>query len=173
MNNSDLLNSEKLDESVSNLINESLLDGLTENTSLLNASGEEFSYATARKQVKELTGCKKPAPLVGRILNPLLNLNYKKKKKEYDDCMKNYKASLEAQKKEVAASTQRKEEVEAELNRVKSELENSSAERTGSDRVVTDTFLGMPKAVGITVAIVGGLALLVGGVVLVKKLRAN
>jgi hypothetical protein len=173
MNNSDLLNSEKLDESVSNLINESLLDGLTENTSLLNASGEEFYYATAKKDLQKLSGCKKPAaPVLGLLTSGISNINYKKRKKAYEDCMKNYKASLEAQKKEVAASTQRKEEVEAELNRVKSELENSSAERTGG-RVVTDTFLGMPKAVGITVAIVGGLALLVGGVVLVKKLRAN
>ncbi len=170
MNNSDLLNSEKLDESVSNLINESLLDGLTENTSLLNVCGDEFSYATAKKDLEKLSGCKKPAaPILGVLTGGISNINYKKRKKAYEDCMKNYKASLEAQKKEVAASTQRKEEVEAELNRVKSELENS-AERTGG-RVVTDTFLGMPKAVGITVAIVGGLALLVGGVVLVKKLR--
>jgi hypothetical protein len=34
-----------------------------------------------------------------------------------------------------------------------------------------EKFLGMPKAVGITVTIVGGLALLVGGFFLVKKLR--
>ena len=40
-----------------------------------------------------------------------------------------------------------------------------SSERTG------DKFLGMPKAVGITVAVVGGLALVVGGIFLVRKLR--
>lgn len=34
-----------------------------------------------------------------------------------------------------------------------------------------DKFLGMPKTVGITVAVVGGLALIVGGIFLVKKLR--
>jgi hypothetical protein len=34
-----------------------------------------------------------------------------------------------------------------------------------------DKFLGMPKAVGITVTVVGALALIVGGIFLVKKLR--
>lgn len=35
----------------------------------------------------------------------------------------------------------------------------------------SDKFLGMPKTIGITVTIVGGLALIVGGILLVKKLK--
>ena len=32
-------------------------------------------------------------------------------------------------------------------------------------------FLGMPRAVGITVAVVGGLALIVGGMAIIKKMN--
>jgi hypothetical protein len=47
---------------------------------------------------------------------------------------------------------------------------DKSKEEDDSDDA-EDKFLGMPKAIGITVAIVGGLALIVGGIFLVKKLR--
>ena len=159
MNKSELLNAEQLDESVSNLINENLLDGLTENTSLLNADGEQFYYATARRQLRNLTGCKKPL------------VRTKKKLKAYNECMKNYKANLEREKQEAATSA--KAEVSKKLQEVEKELEDAKNQTPDSSRVVEgtgDKFLGMPKAVGITVVVVGGLALLIGGIFLVKKL---
>jgi hypothetical protein len=52
-------------------------------------------------------------------------------------------------------------------------IDKSTVEKTIEKEIKTinDKFLGMPKAIGITVAVVGGLALVVGGIFLVKKLR--
>ncbi len=46
-----------------------------------------------------------------------------------------------------------------------------SAKEISSENISSDKFLGMPKAVGITVVAVGGLALLVGGYFLIKKMK--
>ena len=48
------------------------------------------------------------------------------------------------------------------------ELNEDDVSRTSEN---DDKFLGMPKAVGITVTVVGALALIIGGIFLVKKLR--
>lgn len=45
-----------------------------------------------------------------------------------------------------------------------------SSEKAAMDKE-DDKFLGMPKGLGITVAVVGGLAILVGGFFLIKKFR--
>ena len=52
-------------------------------------------------------------------------------------------------------------------------IDKSTVEKTIEKEIETinGKFLGMPKAIGITVAVVGGLALVVGGIFLVKKLR--
>ena len=175
MNNSELLNAEQLDESVSNLINQNLLDGLTENTSLLNANGDVYSYATAGKDLQTLSGCKKPKPpILGLLTGGISNINYKKRKKAYEDCIKNYKANLEKQKQQVASSAAAQADLAAKLKKAEEELEDAKNQTPDSSRVVEgtgDKFLGMPKAVGITVAVVGGLALVVGGIFLVRKLR--
>lgn len=44
-------------------------------------------------------------------------------------------------------------------------------DKTTTDGGTDDKFLGMPRKVGIAVAVIGGLALVVGGVMLVKKMR--
>ena len=64
---------------------------------------------------------------------------------------------------------------EKELEKVTKDIQKNedagvSDDGKGSEKL-DDTFLGMPKAIGITVAIVSGLALVVGGIFLVKKLR--
>ena len=164
MNCPDLLNSEKLDESVSNLINESLLDGLTENTSLLNATG----YVTPEtiKAGTDLTTALVKATSSGRerrsegsCLRPALKESFLNRKKweEYRKC-----------KEEQAKDEERARAIESE----RTEQERLALERARiSQESGSVKFLGMPKAVGITVAVVGGLALVVGGIFLVKKLR--
>lgn len=172
MNCPDLLNSEKLDEGVSNLINESLLDGLTENTSLLNADGAEYSYASAYvnpdtiKAGVDLTTSLVKATSSGRerrsegsCLRPAVRESFfnRKKWEEYRKC-----------KEEQAKDEERARAIESE----RTEQERLALERARiSQESGSDKFLGMPKAVGITVAVVGGLALVVGGIFLVKKLR--
>ena len=198
MNNSELSNAGLLDEGVSNLINEnllsgltentsllnangnysnlineSLLNGLTENTSLLNASGEEFSYASAGKDLAALSGCKKPkSPLLGIFTGGLSNINYKKKKKAYEECISNYKANLESQRKEAAESKQKTAEIEAKLEQAKKELESAKSDNVDSSAKRQDSgdnkILGMPKgvAIGLGVAV-----LAVGGFFLYKKFK--
>ena len=95
--------------------------------------------------------------------------------KSYDTCVTDFN-----QRKAAAVQQQR----DFELQKAKLEAELASAQaRTAESNVKTSQqtttpqssgsgkFLGMPKAVGITVTIVGGLALLVGGIFLVRKLR--
>ena len=50
------------------------------------------------------------------------------------------------------------------------DTKEEEGEKTDTDKT-GDKFLGMPKAVGITVVAVGGLALLIGGYFLIKKMR--
>jgi hypothetical protein len=94
----------------------------------------------------------------------------KSKKTKWEDCSRKVQEKYDLEKSKDRESN-------SELERQKSELEKQKAELGKKEEIpteniqVSDKFLGMPKAVGITVAIVGGLALVVGGIFLVKKLR--
>ena len=183
MNNLELSNIEGLDESIcnaigmnnnleySNLINEDLLNGLTENTSLLSADGGgntitpeqaaqigktviDIGKALAPKA--DSAGCKKPV-LPESFLN-------RGKWSTYKDCLRN------AQEAKQAAAKAEQDRIDLERERLERERQQQSQQR-GDDDGGGDKFLGMPKAVGITVTVVGALALIVGGIFLVKKLR--
>jgi hypothetical protein len=188
-----LLNTEVLDESVSNAIgspigagrgagrvsslpkgagkysgftNESLLDGLTENTSLLNADG--YSNYVTPEMVKasiDLTttavkagSASKERRAEGSCVRPAMAESFINRKKwaEYNKC-----------KEQQAKDDERAAQIESQ----RTERERIALERARIGESSGDKFLGMPKAVGITVAVVGGLALVVGGIFLVKKLR--
>ena len=165
----------------SNLINENLLDGLTENTGLLSAAdGMEDTYsnanytptsadiqagadltstivkATASKP--DASGCKKPS-----MGESFFNRG---KWSRYKDCVKNANDLAE---KANAAERERTEQQRLKVEQARLGLEQLKRSRENSES--SDKFLGMPKAVGITVTVVGGLALIVGGIFLVKKLR--
>ena len=186
--NLELSNIEGLDESIcnaigmnnnleySNLINENLLDGLTENTVLLSADGDTYSnytptsadiqagaaltstivQATASKP--DASGCKKPS-----MGESFINRG---KWSRYKDCVKNANDLAE---KANAAERERTEQQRLKVEQARLGLEQLKRSRENSES--SDKFLGMPKAVGITVTVVGALALIVGGIFLVKKLR--
>jgi hypothetical protein len=186
MNNLELSNIGGLDESIcnaigmnnnleySNLINEDLLNGLTENTSLLNADGggntitpeqaaqigkAAIDIGKALAPKADGDGCKKPV-LPESFLN-------RGKWSTYKDCLRN------AQEAKQAATKAEQDRIDLERERLERErlLQQSQQSQRASDDDGGDKFLGMPKAVGITVTVVGGLALIVGGIFLVKKLR--
>jgi uncharacterized membrane protein len=162
MKDLDLSNAEGLDESITEDYSNSVA-GLIRNAKL-------------KKTIKGLTGCKKPLFNVG------------KKKKEYEKCLSDYKAAqanqqqeLENTKKQLesnqSSSSKSAESSKRELEAVKAQLAELSASKSNNSSRESDNsesddkFLGMPKAVGITVTVVGALALIVGGIFLVKKLR--
>ena len=126
------------------------------------------SNASGRKTLRALTGCKKPIFMVG------------KKKKAYNECIANYNQAKAKQASDLAQAASSSAAAAAAAEKAKKELEETKAqlaaskEGSGSNRSrensQSDKFLGMPKAVGITVTVVGGLALIVGGIFLVKKL---
>jgi hypothetical protein len=100
-----------------------------------------------------------------------------KKKREWDDCAKRVqdeenKKNAEARKQELELEKQ-KLQTQAQVAQSQVEQQRLASEQrlAGSDTGSGDKFLGMPKAVGITVAVVGGLALIVGGILIVRKLR--
>jgi hypothetical protein len=162
----------------SNLINENLLDGLTENTGLLSAADGADTYsnytptsadiqagadltstivkATASKP--DASGCKKPS-----MGESFFNRG---KWSRYKDCVKNANDLAE---KANAAERERTEQQRLKVEQARLGLEQLKRSRENSES--SDKFLGMPKAVGITVTVVGGLALIVVGIFLVKKLR--
>jgi uncharacterized membrane protein len=160
------------------------IEGLDE--SLLDTY-EGFSNVSASKLTEQATGCKKPLalnPLVSILTGGVSNLTYKKKKKQYEECLANFKRK---QASDLAQAASASSAAVAAAEKAKKELEETKAELaaskdgsgSGSNRSREnsdddgggDKFLGMPKAVGITVTVVGGLALIVGGIFLVKKLR--
>lgn len=96
----------------------------------------------------------------------------KKRKAKWDECAKKVQDSAEKKSQaELDATIKLKE---AEINAKMQETETNARLREaelGAKTTEGDKFLGMPKAVGITVTVIGGLALIVGGIFLVKKLR--
>lgn len=147
-NNMDLLNTEKLENDFSNF-----------------TSKEGFSNISASKSTEQVTGCKKPLalnPLTSILTGGVSNLTYKKKKKEYEECLANYK------RKQEEIDNQRKQ-AQAELERTKGELAKKNAEisiqsaksnvRTASDDTSDDgKILGLPKVafwIGLGVVVLG------------------
>jgi hypothetical protein len=162
---------ESLMESESNFTNESLLD--LSDTSLLNANGDcEYSNAISPEQVDAATKAATAAAMIIRQRRaakaesekgaikascgrkPLIG---KKKKEKYQKCVSDFLKNKQ------------------DAEKVKTQVPDSTFVPTNIERMAApdddDKFLGMPKAVGITVTVVGALALIVGGIFLVKKLR--
>lgn len=142
-NNMDLLNSKLMDIGIS----------------------EGFSNISASKSTEQATGCKKPLalnPLTSILTGGVSNLTYKKKKKEYEECLANFK------RKQEEIDNQRKQ-AQAELQRAKDELAKKNAEisikadksnvRTASSDTSDDgKILGLPKAafwIGLGVVVLG------------------
>lgn len=87
------------------------------------------------------------------------------KKEKYRTCVDR----IQKRKSEAPLKAQ---ELELEKQRLQAQIEQARLEAQRTQQTDTgDKFLGMPKAVGITVTVVGGLALIVGGIFLVRKLR--
>jgi hypothetical protein len=98
----------------------------------------------------------------------------KSKKKKYQECATKFMANAEKSKSAAAEAIARGKEAEArtaEANAAAKAAEAKTSENSRLAAPASDKFLGMPKAVGITVVAVGGLALLVGGYFLIKKMR--
>jgi hypothetical protein len=93
------------------------------------------------------------------------------KKKAYQKCISEVQDKYNLEKSQGKESGLDLEKQKIDLERQKIDLERQRIDTTSRKMEDSDKFLGMPKAVGITVAVVGGLALVVGGIFLVKKLR--
>jgi hypothetical protein len=94
----------------------------------------------------------------------------KSKKTKWEDCSRKVQEKYDLEKSRDRESNIELERQKSELEKQKSGLEKKEEISTENIQV-SDKFLGMPKAIGITIAVVGGLALIVGGIFLVKKLR--
>jgi hypothetical protein len=148
----------------SNMINENLLDGLTENTSLLGADGVEDRYsnytltsadvqagaalvgtiAQAAASKPDASGCKKPS-----MQESFLNRG---KWSKYKDCVKNANDLAE---KANAAERERTEQQRLKVEQAKLALQQLNTSRV--NREADGKILGMPKglAIGLGVAILG------------------
>jgi hypothetical protein len=146
------------------MINENLLDGLTENTSLLGADGVEDRYsnytltsadvqagaalvgtiAQAAASKPDASGCKKPS-----MQESFLNRG---KWSKYKDCVKNANDLAE---KANAAERERTEQQRLKVEQAKLALQQLNTSRV--NREADGKILGMPKglAIGLGVAILG------------------
>jgi hypothetical protein len=95
----------------------------------------------------------------------------KKRRQKYEQCVAKFTSDAEKSKSAAAEATARGKEAEARTAEAKAAEAKTSSESSRLAAPPADKFLGMPKAVGITVVAVGGLALLVGGYFLIKKMR--
>lgn len=84
-------------------------------------------------------------------------------KRKYNDCKTKYIASKTAQNQKAPEPVRpTAQEVQDKINALKlAQKEREKAKK----------FLGMPKGLGIAVAVLGGLALVVGGIVVVRKMN--
>jgi chromatin remodeling complex protein RSC6 len=137
---------------------------------------DNFLGATlkARKEMKGLTGCKKPIFMIG------------KKKKAYNECIANYKTEVIKRAKEAkqlneqlaassSAAAAAAEKAKKELEETKAELAaskgGSGSSKKGSASSETEEdgkILGMSKGLAIGLGI-GVVVLAVGGFVVYKK----
>ncbi len=147
------------------------------NSDLLDS--DLYSNATGTKDLQTLTGCKKPRQLTAIATmflgNPIKALKDQKKYKadmvKYKACIESYKSKLEgannakaqAELRE-AEATQRAEDAKRELEETKNTL-NDSNRSSSTEESGEEKFLWLPKKAGITVAIIGGVAIL-GGIIL-------
>ena len=168
----DLLNADGLDESITNqysgccgaAFDGSNADGDTTKsnvdygqlaTQALTIGTQVAGAVKAGKESESQSGAgitkKELKSVCGR--RPIL----KKKRAEWQKCADSYISSKQsATSKEKSPSST---DVQNQINTLKAEQKDKSK------------FLGMPKSVGITVAVLGGIALLVGGVVLIKRIN--
>jgi len=87
---------------------------------------------------------------------------FKKKKAKWQECADKYIASKNAQNKAPESSSPSAQEVQDKIDALKlAQKEKDKANK----------FLGMPKGLGIAVAVLGGLALVVGGIIVVRKMN--
>jgi len=176
--NFELSNADGLDESISNAI------GIDRNTGYViysdfccGADGENYSnFKVTPEQAKQaadlagkglqaIKGLKNPKTefetqlkaVCGRKPVGIFNLGKKGKQRirKYEECA----AKFNAQKNAPAPSAP-----------APAPTPSAPTERMAAPQEEKPKFLGMPKAVGITVAVVGGLALLVGSFFLIKKM---
>lgn len=94
-----------------------------------------------------------------------------KRRQKYEQCVAKFTSDAEKSKSAAAEATARGKEAEARTAEAKAAEAKTSSESSRLAAPPADKFLGMPKTVGITVVAVGGLALLVGGYFLIKKMR--
>jgi len=87
---------------------------------------------------------------------------FKKKKAQWQQCADKYIASKNAQPSSPSSSSPSAQEVQDKIDALKlAQKEKDKANK----------FLGMPKGLGIAVAVLGGLALVVGGIIVVRKMN--
>ena len=152
------------------LANESLLDN------------DLYSNMTAGRSLQSMTGCKKPKNVIAQSIlfgNPIKLAKdakkYKADMKNYKACIENYKAQVEASKDAVAQAQLREAEAIQKVEDAKAELEASKNSQTSESRTSDATeekkFLGMPQTTGIVVTSIVGLGLIIGAVVIIKKLN--
>ena len=166
----DLLNADGLDDSITEVY-ESDIESDEETSGLIT---ELIAGNKSKKALKGITGCKKPLFMIG------------KKKEAYNQCLLNFKTSVEKNKRAAEVSGMETASKQAELDSVKKELEklknaqtpmsspngSSSSREAGSSEMSSaepKKFLGMPKAVGITVVSVVGAGLLGLGAYLIFR----
>jgi hypothetical protein len=143
-NNMDLLNSKLMDIDIS----------------------EGFSNISASKSTEQVTGCKKPLalnPLTSILTGGVSNLTYKKKKKEYEECLANFKRKQEEidnQRKQAQVELQKtrdelaKKDAEISIQAAKSNVRTASSDTSDDDKI-----LGLPKVafwIGVGVLVLGG-----------------
>ena len=87
---------------------------------------------------------------------------FKKKKARWQECADKYIASKNVQNKAPETPSPSAQEVQNEINALK---------LAQKEREKANKFLGMPKGLGIAVAVLGGLALVIGGIVVVRKMN--
>jgi hypothetical protein len=179
-NNFELLNAEGLDESISNTM------GLEYSDFCCGADGQTAPSGEGKPKIDPALIAQGAATLGGIIKNISANrkptdeelfarcdkkpgiLAGKKKKEKWEKC----KNDFYAEKSKAADAELEKQRLIAQQEQIRLEQQRLGAMASkDSGKSSDDKFLGMPKAVGITVAIVGGIAVLVGGFFLVKKLR--
>ena len=110
-------------------------------------------------ETSNASGCRKPLkPIVGIFTGGISNINYKKRLKAYQDCI-----AAQSIPSSTTAPAPPAPDKQTEVQIPPSDSRTFDEE--------SPKFLGMPKKVGVTVAIVGGLALLVGGFLLIRKIN--
>lgn len=168
----------------SNLVNQSLLDGLTENTSFLEAEGGFWSrlFGGGKKEETVVEGDNQVVD--GATVDKAYAETGAKEGKSFKDWLKGDKAknalntALQVANMFLVPKTATTTTTGGTGGTVTTTTATGTGDLGGGTTTINDDkskekdkFLGMPKAVGITVAVVGGLALIAGGIFIVKKMN--